>query len=255
MGVDYVLFDKLVALSTRWQPKGRSLMLGRQGFKIQGPYSKQYEQTLRKHRVDGRRFDFLQDDGFSETLMEKLGFGPMESMDFADYEGATHLHDLNRPAPRNLREKFDFIFDGGTIEHVFNVPQALETVYRMLKPGGRFVSANGMNGWPGHGMYQFNPELVWTFWQRACNCVVHECSALPKLPGGDYAEQPFEDPAISGRRIRMKGKIGPGRTYLYYEVEKTEDSHPPTFALQSDYEVKWQGSETAGQTRFEEDAR
>lgn len=253
MGVDYVLFDKLVELSTRWRPEGRSLMLGRHAFKLQGAFSKRYEQTLRKHGLEGRRFDYLQEDGYCETLMKKLGFGDMEAMDFSGFEGAAVLHDLNKPPPKDLEDQFDFIFDGGTIEHVFNVPQALETVFLMLKPGGRFVSANGMNGWPGHGMYQFNPELVWTFWGRACSCVVHDCRALPKIPGGEFGEQPFRDPAETGRRLRMKGKIGPGRTYLYYEIEKTEGSHPPTYALQSDYEVKWRGAENAGATRFEEE--
>lgn len=253
MGVDYVLFDKLVELSGRWKPEGRTLMLGRHGFKIQTQFAKEYEESLRRNGIEGRRFDYLQEDEYCETLMEKLGFGTMEAMDFSGFEGATILHDLNKPPASELQNQFDFIFDGGTIEHVFNVPQALETVYTMLKPGGRFVSANGMNGWPGHGMYQFNPELVWTFWGRACNCVVHDCRALPKIPGGQVGEQAFRDPAVTGKRLRMKGKIGTGRTYLYYEIEKTEESHPPTYALQSDYEVKWQGSEMAGTTRFEEE--
>lgn len=254
MGVDYVLFDRLVELSTRFQPEGRTLMLGRQSFGIQTRYRQWYERTLKRHGIAGKRFDFLQEDGFSETLMRKLGFGQMETMDFSDYEGATVIHDLNKLPPKTLEKKFDLIFDGGTIEHVFNVPKALECVFRMLRPGGRFISANGLNGWYGHGMYQFNPELVWTFWGRACNCNVIDCRAVPAEPDDDYAQIEFEDPALSGHRLWLKGKIGPGRTYLYYEVEKTDESHLPRFALQSDYETKWQGHGNAGETRLE-DAR
>ena len=254
MGVDYVLFERLAELSTRFRPAGRTLMLGRQSFKIQTPYRKLYETALQAYGIAGKRFDLLQDDGFSETLMDKLGFGAMETMDFSDYEGATVIHDLNQLPPDTLSDQFDLIFDGGTIEHVFNVPNALECVFRMLKPGGRFISANGLNGWYGHGMYQFNPELVWTFWGRACNCNVIDCRAIPIEPDQDFKQIVFQDPAGTGHRLWLKGKIGPGRTYLYYEVEKTDLSHLPKFALQSDYETKWQGHQTAGETRLE-DAR
>lgn len=252
MGIDCVLFDRLVELSTRYQPKGRTLMLGRQSFGIQTQFRREYERSLSAHGIEGKRFDFLQDDGFAETLMAKLGFGTMETMDFSDYEGATIIHDLNHLPEKTLEKKFDLIFDGGTIEHVFNVPNALETVYRMLKPGGRFISANGLNGWYGHGMYQFNPELVWTFWKRACNCNVIDCRAVPIEPISDFGPVEFADPALTGVRLKLKNKIGPGRTYLYYEVEKTKDSHLPKYALQSDYETKWNGHDNAGKTRYEE---
>ncbi|MFK7938964.1 MAG: class I SAM-dependent methyltransferase [Roseovarius sp.] len=251
MGVDYVLFDRLAELSTRFKPTGRTLMLGRQAFGIQTTYKTHYEASLAEHGLSGNRFDFLQDDGFAETLMRKLGFGEIETMDFSTYEGATVIHDLNQlPAPE-LENQFDFIFDGGTIEHVFNVPNALEGIYRMLKPGGRFVSANGFSGWHNHGMYQFTPELVWTFWRRACNARVVDCRALPALPKDKFPPLQFRDPAETGQRLKLRGKIAPGRTYLYYEVEKTKDSHLPDFALQSDYETKWQGHENAGQTRLQ----
>src|SRR6056297_682326 len=194
MGVDYVLFDRLAELSTRFEPKGRTLMLGRQSFGIQTRYRHLYEKSLSQYGIEAKRFDFLQEDGFAETLMRKLGFGEIETMDFSDYEGASVIHDLNTLPPEELEDQFDFIFDGGTVEHVFNVPNALEGIYRMLKPGGRLASANGLNGWYGHGMYQFNPELVWTFWGRACNCNVIDCRAIPVEADQDFSHVKFEDP-------------------------------------------------------------
>lgn len=252
MGIDYVLFDRLAEVATRFRPTGRTLMLGRQGFAIQGKYRKHYESSLKRHGFAASRRDFLQEDGFAETLMRELGFGEVEAMDFSGYEGAGIIHDLNTRPDAALENQFDLIFDGGTIEHVFNVPMALEGVYRMLKPGGRFLSANGLNGWMGHGMYQFNPELVWTFWKRACNCTVIDCRAIPIEPDAGFGQVVFRDPAETGHRLRLKNKIGPGRTYLWYEVEKTAGSHLPRQALQSDYEATWQGHENAGKTRMDE---
>ena len=252
MGVDYVLFERLAELSTRFQPRGRTLMLGRHTFNIESQFAKLYEKALRKYGLEGKRFGYLQEDGYCETLMRKLGFGEMEAMDFSDYEGATILHDLNKPVPEALENQFDFIFDGGTIEHVFNVPMALENVFRMLKPGGRFVSANGMNGFNGHGLYQFSPDLVWTFWRRTVNCEVHDCRGITKAPveGKEY-HLTFQDPAELGHRLRLKGRVPPTRFYLYYEVERREDSVMADTTLQSDYETKWAGHENAGDTRLD----
>jgi len=224
VGVDCTLFTRLVELSTRFQVTGRALMLGRQTFRIETPFRQRYEEALRAAGIDENRFAFLQEDGYSETLFAKLGLGNVETMDFSDFEGATILHDLNRPVPESLHAQFDFIFDGGTIEHVFNAPVALENMFRMLRVG--------------HGMYQFNPELVWTFWRRTCNCRVHRCLGLKKIPG-DAPALDFPDPAETGRRLRLKGRIPEGRVYLYYEVEKTEDSALSDSTLQSDYVARW----------------
>ena len=238
MGVDCTLFQQLVDLSTRFRPQGRSLMLGRQGFRIEPPFAKSYEKALRRAKISEKRFHFLQEDGYAETLFRNLGFGEIETMDYAPYEGPVIEQDLNEPVPAKLHNEFDFIFDGGTIEHVFNVPQALENVYKMLKPGGRFVSANGMNGWVGHGMYQFSPELVWTFWKRKCQCLVHICAGIHKIPGTAKPLN-FPDAAETGRRLRLKGLIPEGRMYLHYEIEKTTAKARTGSALQSDYQMKW----------------
>jgi len=224
-------------------------MLGRHGFKIQEQYAKKYDAVLAKYGLSGGREDYLQDDGYCEHLMEKLGFGQMEAMDFSDYEGASILHDLNKPIGAEYEQQFDLIFDGGTLEHVFNVPVALETVFRMLKPGGRFISANGLNGWPGHGIYQFSPELVWTFWGRTCNCKVHSCLGIKKLPNPEQ-HIVFPDPAERGKRLRLKGKMPKRRVYLYYEVERPVGANLGAITLQSDYETKWAPHRNAGATRL-----
>lgn len=239
MSIDFALFERLCALSQRFRPEGRTLMLGRQGFAIQRQLARRYETVLRENGLEGRRFDYVQDDGFAETLMRKLGFGDMESMDYSDYEGATIVHDLNQPVAEALHGQFSMIVDGGTIEHVFDVPQALENVFLMLKPGGHFVSANGMNGWISHGIYQFNPELVWSFWKRAAGCAVHDCRGLKAMPVTGEKHVVFPDPADKGIRLRLRGRLPEGRVYLYYEVERLPTSVYDGRTLQSDYEVKW----------------
>lgn len=70
------------------------------------------------------------------TLFKSLGFDVVESIDFSDYEKPTHTHDFNLPIPENFREKYDAIYDGGTTEHIFDFPQCLKNIYKMLKRGG-----------------------------------------------------------------------------------------------------------------------
>lgn len=237
MGIDITLFAKLSLLSQRYKPAGRSVMLGRQGLKISAKNRLRFNRLLRGAGHDLRFADVVQPDGFSEKLWALLGVEAMESMDVADYEGATILHDLNEPVPENLHGQFDFIFDGGTIEHVFDVAMALTNVFHMLRPGGRFVSANGMNGWVGHGMYQFNPEMVWSFWKRRCGCSVVLCEGLPKDAGG--AEIVFLDIADYGTRVRLNRNFPEGRVYLYYEIEKPEGAVMGSVVQQSDYARKY----------------
>lgn len=93
MGVDHVLFDRLVELSTRFEPAGRTLMPGRRAFGIRTGYRQMYERTLERHGIDARRFDFVQQVGLAETLMRKPGFGEIETMDSSDRAGAGVIHD------------------------------------------------------------------------------------------------------------------------------------------------------------------
>lgn len=237
MGIDHPQLRLLSELSTRFKPQGRALMLGRQAFRVNPKNRLRANRYLRQAGVDLRWRDLMQEDGFSETFWHKLGFGKLEAMDLSDYEGAGIVHDLNMPVPDSLQGQFDFIFDGGTLEHVFNQPVALMNVFRMLKVGGRFVSANGMNGWAGHGLYQFNPDLVWTFWRRACGCQMHRCLGVTK--DEDHDDVDFLDVGDYGTRLRLKGKLPASRVYLYYEVEKTANSTFDGSVLQSDYQARW----------------
>ena len=97
--------------------------------------------------------------GFADDLLRAMGAAHVESLDASAYEGATRLHDLNEPVPDAWHRQFDVVFDGGTLEHVFNFTTALKSCMEMVKPNGRFVTVTVPNNWCGHGFYQFSPEL------------------------------------------------------------------------------------------------
>jgi SAM-dependent methyltransferase len=87
-----------------------------------------------------------------------------ETLDVSEYEAADHIHDLNEPVPEALKGRFGLIVDGGTLEHVFDVPQALRNIKTMLRPGGRIIHNNPMSNWAEHGYYQFSPTLFHDFY-------------------------------------------------------------------------------------------
>jgi SAM-dependent methyltransferase len=94
-----------------------------------------------------------------DLLFRMLGFDVVESLDVSGYESATHIHDLNLPIPEQLKEKYDLVFDGGTLEHVFDIPQCLRNIHALLKPGGLIVHCSPANNWVDHGFYMFSPTL------------------------------------------------------------------------------------------------
>jgi hypothetical protein len=141
---------------------GKIMTLGRQtvGFGSHEllPYceSKLQEEALKK--LDGSLNQ--------EILFELFGFDTVHSLDVSDYEGCTHLFDLNDSGlPAELTEQYDCVVNGGTLEHVFDFSQGLLNSINMIKPGGYFLHAGPCNNWIDHGFYQFSPTLWFDFAQ------------------------------------------------------------------------------------------
>jgi SAM-dependent methyltransferase len=100
-----------------------------------------------------------------DTLFLSLGFSEYRSMDVSTYESADIQFDLNQSAlPPELENRFDVVLDGGTMEHVFHVPNALQNIFRLLKVGGRVIHLSPSSNHIDHGFYMFSPTLFWDFY-------------------------------------------------------------------------------------------
>jgi SAM-dependent methyltransferase len=118
--------------------------------------------------VQNLHSDFIKNKKFTKNLFLKnnsgiflqLGFHGEESIDANDYEGCDHIFDLNqKDLPKALINRFDVLYNGGTLEHVFDIATALQNCFKMLKVGGTIIHAGPTNGWIDHGFYQFSPTL------------------------------------------------------------------------------------------------
>jgi hypothetical protein len=106
--------------------------------------------------------------GDARTYFSKLGFSTLQALDVSDFEGADHVFDLNEDElPGHLVNRFDAVFNGGTLEHVFHVPNALASMTRMLRPRGVIVHVVPCNGWVNHGFYQISPTLMFDYYAAA----------------------------------------------------------------------------------------
>jgi SAM-dependent methyltransferase len=90
--------------------------------------------------------------------------GDLQALDYSTFEQADVVHDLNVPVPKELRGRFDLVLDSGTMEHVFDVRQALANIVHLLKPGGRVMHISPANNFVNHGLYQFSPTLFFDYY-------------------------------------------------------------------------------------------
>lgn len=125
--------------------------------------------VYRESRFNGFR---SMDDGY---FFRRLGFSTVHSLDVSDYEGANILHDLNLPiSPEsNYIGKYNLIFDGGTMEHLFHIPNLLQNVFNLLAVNGRIVHCVPVNVF-NHGFYNFSSCLFEDFY-TANNFEINEC--------------------------------------------------------------------------------
>lgn len=172
MGIALGAYKILVDEAKRRPFSGTVLQLGRQNIFFDladaAKAAGQMGFTLRPldnptppHDTNHRKSGYLSDI----DLFTVLGFNTTTSMDTSGYEGATYLHDLNQSEPPvELHGKFDMIFDGGTLEHIFNIPNALRNIHMMLKPDGRIMHVLPVSNYIDHGFYMFSPTLFWDYY-------------------------------------------------------------------------------------------
>lgn len=91
------------------------------------------------------------------TLFSLLGFTDIHSLDVSSYEQSTIIHDLNQPIPVELHQQYDVIYDGGTLEHVFHIPEVFKNIHSLLKSDGVIIHASPSHNHVDHGFYMFSP--------------------------------------------------------------------------------------------------
>lgn len=155
MGIDVHGLNFLKYASTK-QEFGFVATIGRQSLDVPRHRIKKLLK-LKKTPMFGSHCEHLLESCFGATSVE--------SFDNSDYENATHVADMNKPI--TIRDRYNTVIDGGTLEHVFNAPQALMNVSQMCAEGGQILHILPANNFCGHGFWQFSPELFFSLYSEA----------------------------------------------------------------------------------------
>lgn len=248
-------------LAETWPRQGRVervLTLGRQGLWVAPA---RLEEILRRRGLwpdagDSKSFQAAVSGAewrFAE-LLRQMGVAEVQACDASGFEGADLIHDLNQPIPPEWEERYDLVIDGGTLEHVFNLPTALGNAMRMVRTGGRLVLFTPANNYCGHGFYQFSPELFWRVFTEANGFRLSRLEAavdtvgFSSFLGVNYSfplhspRLTVSDPARIGERVLL---VNDAPVLLFVEAIKERHvqpfSRPPQ---QSDYSAQWAANQS-----------
>jgi hypothetical protein len=194
--------------------------------------SAEWENVLSQHEIAKICGE---DEGFAGGFFRFLGAERVESFDHSSYEGATHLHDANTPIAEEFYEKYSVVVDGGTLEHVFNFPQALQNAMRMVAIGGHYIGIAPANNCFGHGFYQFSPELYFRCFTRENGFDLLRLYLVPQKKATEWLL--VRDPGVLGRRNSFDN----GYENMLLVIAKKTSSFEGfrIWPQQSDYEAVW----------------
>ncbi len=171
---------RLLLEEARQRPfSGRMLQLGRQRIHFD---QSDMDRLAALHSVDLQRaipptnvFKPIDDPSCLDdgSFFSELGFHEVESLDYSSDENPTYVHDLNNLVPSILKDRFDMIYDGGTMEHVFDVRSVLRNIFEMLHVGGRIIHSSPSSNHIDHGFYMFSPTLFLDYYATN-NFLIHD---------------------------------------------------------------------------------
>jgi SAM-dependent methyltransferase len=233
MGLDINAVQFLIAARKEGVEFGDVLTIGRQDLNV---YPAKMRAELAKHSYPTGAFaEGAKDTGFAEPVFKALGAKKVSSLDVSDFEGAEVVHDLNKPLPEQFKERFDLVYDGGTLEHVFNFPLALQNCMEMLRPGGTLFMHTIANNYCGHGFYQFSPELFFRVFSTENGFEMQKMIAHRVGPYGRWYE--VSDPSVIRSRVEVLSF-----TPLQLILRAKRIKVVPLFTTapqQSDYTPRW----------------
>ncbi len=241
MGIDYTAVRALAYAKASGVNFDKTLTLGHQELHVRPHDVRQVfgEFSIPFSPTDSDR---VFQSKYADELFRQLGAHQVDSIDAAEYEGASIIHDMNTPTRGRGLGGYTLVFDGGTLEHVFNFPVASRNVIELAAVGGHIVSVVPANNLCGHGFYQFSPELFFRVFGKRNGCEVISIFMADTAPHRPW--QRVTDPHLLGRRVNLHHFYATNMVMLALKLTDHLDSG--FVPQQSDYELGvWKESSTA----------
>ncbi|MEO1085142.1 MAG: class I SAM-dependent methyltransferase [Acidobacteriota bacterium] len=178
------------------------------------------------------------------SFFERLGFDDVTSLDAAPWEGADLIADLNEPIAADLQDRFDVIFEGGTLHSIFHLPNVLSNVHRMLRPGGRMIHAmTASHNQVDLGFYMLSPTFFVDYyaangWRLETMLL---CEHLAYWVGGKLETGPwniyrYETGCLDHLSF---GRYGGKQLSIFAVATKTDESTSDLIPQQGYYRELW----------------
>ena len=172
---------------------------------------------------------------YAEGVFTDMYGSALKSLDGFAHEKPDILHDLNQPVPEEYQEQFSCIIDGGTMEHVFNVPMLLKNCFSMLKERGIYISMVPTNNFNGHGLYQFSPDFFYSTFSAQNGMELLDVFIV-KFSAKDKVWKIACSPKEAGGRVQFDVNT---QTEIYVIARKIGKTPDVITAQQTDYEEGW----------------
>lgn len=166
MGLSTVDIINILQYASSCGIKGKSLcMMGKQDLymdirnipSIASQFGFQYDKKIYERIKTQQHTD-------SYDFFKMFGFSEVHAVDYSSYEGADIVFDLTSDLPKNLYHCFDYVVDGGTLEHTFDPAKSIKNMSNMVKNGGLIFHILPAVGWVNHGFYSFSPNMFLEFY-------------------------------------------------------------------------------------------
>jgi hypothetical protein len=131
-------------------------------------FREDWESILRWHGITGSMHRLVE----SHSLFMAMGI----ETDFFDINATRGFEitiDLNQPLPEQFAGRYDLVYDGGTMEHCFNIGQVITNILALGKIGAFILHINPLNFF-NHGFFNFCPTFYFDFYLQSRNRIVSE---------------------------------------------------------------------------------
>ena len=96
--------------------------------------------------------------------MNKFKLSKVISFYKNNYEKPSYIEDFEKEI--KYQNKFDIFFDGGSLQHIYDVPKALKNISKMTKINGKIIHTAVFNNFQGFGFYQLSPEIFFSIYSN-----------------------------------------------------------------------------------------
>jgi len=161
MALSKGFLTEYVSILKKIKLHGDVLMLGNQESRIT---KDDFKNTLNRLQIFREIGENLPNKLTCEHIFNIMGARSYTDVDL--FGNAKLKLDLAKPFPDTMRNKYDFVCDIGTIEHVINPLQVLENIVCALKKTGTVFLFNPAKISLNHGYYTLQPQLFSDFFLK-----------------------------------------------------------------------------------------